>query len=79
MLYKGVNGFVALPVINQLEIADNCTRRNHDQKFKHIRTNSSVYKNSFVPRAIIDRNNLLGSTVEARMVDSFKANLERNK
>ena len=51
--------------------------RNHKQCYENISASTTVFKNSFFPRTIINWNNLEDSTVNAPSVDSFRARLQR--
>ncbi len=64
LLYKVVKGQMAVS-------ADNRTRSSNPYKFKTIFTNTTQYKNSFVPRTIIDWNKLSSDTVSAESVSAF--------
>ncbi len=58
--------------------ADNRTRSSNPYKFKTIFTNSTQYKNSFVPRTISDWNKLSCDTVSAESVAAFKSRIAKH-
>ncbi len=59
--------------------ADNRTTSSNPHKFKTIFTNSTQYKNSFVPRTISDWNKLSRNTVSAESVATFKSRLAKHR
>ncbi len=79
LLYKVVKGQVAVSADSLgLIKADNRTRSNA-HTFKTIYTNSTQYKNSFVPRTIIDWNKLSCNTVSAESVAAIKSRLAKHR
>ena len=52
-------------------------RSNHPLKLFHLQTRIDVYKYSFLPRTIIQRNKLPLSDIERIDIDTFKNNLFR--
>jgi len=70
-MFKMTQGLVAVPS-SYLTPADSRTRANHIYKFRNISASSSVYKNSFFPRIIPQRNNLDKNTAEAPSLSCFQ-------
>ncbi len=80
LLYKVVKGQVAVSADSLgLVKADNRTRSSNQYKFKTIFLNSTQYKNSFVPRTIIDWNKLSCDTVSAETVAAFKSRIAKHR
>ncbi len=79
-LYKVVKGQVAVSAdALGLVIADNRTRSSNPYKFKTVFTNTTQYKNSFVPRTIIDWNKFSSDTVSAESVSAFKSRVAKHR
>ena len=72
LVYKIVNGLVAVPVDTSLTPADSRTRAAHSKKFKLIATKTQQYKHSFYPRSIPEWNNLPATAVSATSTDALK-------
>ena len=78
MLYKVVNGLVNFPSTPlQKPISATRTRSCHDQRFIHLSTNTTIYKNSFFPRTVPEWNRLSQSTVDSESVETFKSRLKQ--
>ena len=76
LLYKIMNNHVLLtPDSLSIQLADSRTRSSHHLKLRPVYAKSSVYKNSAIPRTIIDWNNLPALVVEAPTVATFKRRL----
>ena len=75
LLYKAVNGLVALPTSDILCKADARTRGGQNN-FKHIKTAKRPYSNYFFPLTIQDWNALPTATKSAPSLAAFKAVLE---
>jgi len=56
LLYKIVYNHITVPYTDILVPADVRTRSKHQQKYRHITTQTPVFRNSFFPRTIIDWN-----------------------
>ncbi len=59
--------------------SDNRIRSSNPYKFKTIFTNSTQYKNSFVPKTIIDWNKHFSDTVSAESVAAFKSRIAKHR
>ncbi len=80
LLYKVVKGQVAVSADSLgLIKADNGIRSSNPHTFKTIFTNCTQYKNSFVPRTVIDWNKLSCNTVSAESVAAFKSRLAKHR
>ena len=55
-LYKILNGLIAVPVSDLLTPADEITRGEHKQSFKHIIANTTLGQNSFLYKTVPDWN-----------------------
>ncbi len=80
LLYKVGKGQVAM-LTDSLGLvkADNRTRLSNPYKFKTIFTNTTQYKNYFVPRTIIEWNQLSSSIVSAESVSALKTRLAKHQ
>ncbi len=72
MMYKVVNGLVAIPTHEYVTPAYSITRNSIPNKLQTIRTKSDPYKFSFFPRSIRDWNCLSSRVVIAETVSQFK-------
>ena len=75
MMYRIINGLVAIPLEQFTERNSSRTRHNHSKTLKIIRTNSDIYKNSFFPRTSKDWNNLSDTIVNIDNLDTFKTSV----
>ena len=75
LLYKIVNDLVDVPTSEILSPADNRTRALHNKKFKHLPSNTPVYRQSFFGRTIPDWNDC--PFVEVPTIDNFKSLVQR--
>lgn len=76
MLYKAVNGVVALP-LNMLQRADSRVRGSA-QNFKHLKARKAAFSNSFFPRTVREWNQLPLDVKLAPSTAAFKARLLRS-
>ena len=78
MMYKMTNKLVDVPTDKYLIPAQKRTRNIHvsDFKYKSYQPRIDVFKNSYFPRTIVERNLLSPSTVGASSLDSFKEHLQ---
>jgi len=76
LLSKIVNHFAAVTVDDILTPADPHTRVNHPYKFKNIRANMKVFRNSFFVNTIPAWNNLQDEIVISTTVATFKSRLK---
>jgi len=74
--YVALNHFAAVTVDNILTPADPRTRANHPYKFRTIRANTTVFRNSFFVNTIPAWNNLQDETVISKTVATFKSRLK---
>ena len=75
--YKIIHDLVAVPA-DSLHIQRNQRnqRHAHSKSVKVISCTTDIYKNSFVPRTILDWNALPEETVNAKKVEEFKSALQ---
>ena len=78
MLYKVVNGLVAVDASDVLVNSDRRTRANNSHSYRHFSSNTEQYKHSFYPRTIKIWNQLSEDTISSCSVDTFKAKLHTN-
>jgi len=76
LLYNIVNHFTAVTVDDILTPADPRTCVNHPYKFRNIRANTTVIRNSFFVNIIPAWNNLQDETVISTTVATFKSCLK---
>ena len=74
LMYKIVNGVVAVPADDYLNRGYRRTRRN-SQNYRQYSTKFETFRNSFIPRTITDWNKLPDSIINCDTVDSFKNRL----
>jgi hypothetical protein len=77
MFYKAIHGKAALSVLDHLLPSDTRTRSKHSQTFKLLPAKTTHYKNSFVPRTLIDWNALNQHTVDSPEIEAFRASLHQ--
>jgi len=75
LLFRIVQGKIAIPVDDILTRADARTRSPHDYKFRHISANTQQYNNSFFVATVPQWNTLPQSAVNADTVSAFKTQL----
>ncbi len=75
LLCKIINGKVAIPVEDILTRADQRTRTNHPQTYRHLRSQSEQYRQSFFPRTVPEWNLLPESVVRSDITSTFLAQL----
>ncbi len=76
LLFKAVNGEVAIPISKFVTTQDRCTRGASTSNFKHIRANTQPYRHSFTVRTIPEWNGLPAETKSSTTVASFKSWVE---
>ena len=77
LLYKVVNGLVAIPpatVLNKKQ-SQYRTRANHSQQFQVFSPKTEAFRSSFFPRTVIEWNRLTEAQVTAPTVALFKTSL----
>ena len=75
LLYKIVNGLVAIPTDSMFEFNTRPARTSHSKSIKVITCNTDTYKSSFAPATIIHWNKLPNETVLSKSLGHFKAAL----
>jgi len=74
--YLEINYFATVAVDDILTPAEPRTRANHPYKFRNIRANITVFRNSFFVNTIPAWNNLQGETVKSTTVATLKSRLK---
>ena len=78
LLYKVKNSLVEVPTeyhpVPNLN-RDPRTRRCHNQQYERITSDVNAFTYAFLPRTILDWNNLPPSVVAAESLESFKKGL----
>lgn len=72
LFYKGLHGLAAVPV-DQLKPSSRCTRHSSTNTFHSLSARIDCYKNSFLPRTVVDWNALPDDVRLRPSVDSFRA------
>ena len=76
LLYKIINDQVEIPANYHPVLNNNRdSRRCHNQQFTRLQSDINIHKFSFIPRTIVDWNNLPSDVVAAKSLDSFKKRL----
>ena len=75
LLFKILNGKVAVEAQDILDLADIRTRSIHDQKYIFVQTRCELVKQSFFPRTVVEWNKLPVACTEADSVPAFLASL----
>ena len=73
MMYKIIHGLVAIPSEDLLEPNTGRTRSKHG--FRQYRCNTNIFKYSYIPRTIIDWNNLPINAKTAITLEEFKSSI----
>ena len=72
VLHKAIGGHLALPVSDYLRPASRYTRRSTSNTFIPYHSRTNCFKNSFVPRTIIDWNSLPPNLHSIEGINQFK-------
>jgi hypothetical protein len=75
MLYKIINGMVAVPALDYFSFSTSKTRSKNSLKINTLQSRTDAYKFSFFPRTICEWNNLSDTVVTSPSVDAFKSRL----
>ena len=78
-LYKILQGSTIHPAADLLKPASTRTRSHHDQKLCHLTSNTTPYKQSFLPRTVPDWNILPQHVVSSKTVEIFRSRLSENQ
>ena len=71
-MYKIENDLIAIPAETHITLNRGITRSSTINKLKLYSYNSNTYKHSFIPRTIIDWNNLSERCTRATSLETFK-------
>ena len=77
MLYKIVNGLVAVKGSDYIKSSSRRTRNTNTLKFHTVAARCDAYAQSYFPRTIRDWNTLSDSVVASPSVNSFKEGLRQ--
>ena len=75
LMYTIVNDPIAIPAETHITPNRGITRSSTTNKLKLYSYNSDTYKHSFIPRTIIDWNNLSKRCTRATTLETFKGEL----
>jgi len=75
LMYKIVNDLIAILAEIHITLNRGITRSSTTNKLKLYSCNSDIYKHSFIPRTIIDWNNLSERCTKATSLETFKVEL----
>ena len=78
VFHKGIHGHLSLPVGNLLQPIQRSSRHFNSKAYSTISTSKDCYKNSFVPRTIVDWNLLPENIVNITEPNPFKQALEEH-
>ena len=79
MMFKIVNGLVAIKASDYLESPTRITRNINQNKFRTVSARCDSYAQSYLPRTIKDWNTLSDSTVASPSINSFKEGLRQSR
>jgi hypothetical protein len=79
LLYKAVNGLVAIPVQQYLIPLNRPSRHSNSLSFQLFSTRHDYFKYSFSPRTVVQWNLLPDATVKASTCDAFRACIAATK
>jgi hypothetical protein len=74
-MYKIVNDLIAIPAETHITLNRGITRSSTTNKLNYTAAYSDIYKHSFIPRTIIDWNNLSERCTRATSLETFKGEL----
>jgi hypothetical protein len=77
LLYKAINGEVALEIPSYVEKKSAHTRNNHGDRYIEVTTKIDPYKYSYFPRTIADWNQLPLDATSASSSASFKTSIPK--
>ena len=75
LLYKLANNLVEVPSLYHPELRHPQPRRGNQHQYQRLAAEVQAFENSFLPRSIVDWNNLSASTVAADSLESLKRHL----
>ena len=77
LMYKMVNGLVAIPADTLFTCNTRPSRNSHSKTIRVTTCNTEVYKNSYVPTTINDWNQLPEVGINSETLNQFKAALRK--
>ena len=75
LMYKIVNDLIAIPAETHITKNTGKTRSSTTNKIKVYSCKTDIFKNSFIPRTILDWNNLSEKCTTAKSIEIFKEEL----
>ena len=78
VFHKAIEGHLSIPVQNLLRPVQRSTRRSHSKSFIELQTNKDCFKYSFIPRTVIDWNNLPQNLINIEDSKLFKQQLQNH-
>ena len=71
MMFKVMNGLVAIPANVYVNRSTSRTRSTNSVRLDQLRVHTDIYKYSFFPRNIVDWNSLTDNIVTSPTLDTF--------
>ena len=78
VFHKAIEGHLSIPVRNLLRTVQRSTRKSHSKSFIELQTNKDCFKYSFIPRTVIDWNNLPQNLINIEDSKLFKQQLQNH-
>ena len=75
MMYRIINGLIAIPAETHITPNRGTTRSKNSQKLRIFSCNTDTFKYSFFPRTVVDWNNLSENCVSAKSIEIFKGEI----
>ena len=72
MLYRVTQNLVEVPAAYHPTLRENQPPRGHQKQFVRLQPNVDAFKFSFIPRTVVDWNNLDEQAIYADSIDNFK-------
>ena len=76
MMFKVMNGMVAIPANVYVKRSTSRTRSTNSARLDQLRAHTDIYQYSFFPRTIVDWNSLNDNIVTSPTLDTFKNRLK---
>ncbi|KAK3096018.1 hypothetical protein FSP39_021991 [Pinctada imbricata] len=72
LFYKILNGEASVTIPDYIRRSDVQTRQHHKDRFSRLSTSTDAYKYSFIPRTIVDWNQLPEEVIQAPSTEVFR-------
>jgi len=76
LLYKSINGLIALNIPNYFMPISTNTRIRHHQTYHFTYIKTNAYMNSYFPKTIREWNSLPNQIIDCDSIDLFQENLD---